>query len=79
MNKRMHVSVTIITLLFWLLAPVGSSLVAQPQAQEQSRSSQTGQGPTAPAELEAFLEPLMQELMDEHHIAGVAVSVVKDG
>jgi CubicO group peptidase (beta-lactamase class C family) len=40
----------------------------------------TAQGPTDdPAELEAYLDDLMAELMEEHHIAGAAVAVVKDG
>ena len=80
MNKRIAVgSVTIIILLFWSLAPVGSSLAAQLKTQEQSRSMQSGDGPTDPAELEAFLDQLMQEQMAEGHIAGAVVSVVKDG
>jgi CubicO group peptidase (beta-lactamase class C family) len=37
------------------------------------------QGPTDPAELEAFLDELFGRQMAEHHIAGAAVSVVKDG
>ena len=37
------------------------------------------QGPTDPAELEAFLDDLMAKDMEEHHIPGAAVSVVKDG
>src|SRR5687767_1383811 len=36
-------------------------------------------GPTDPAELEAFLDELLGQEMEEHHIAGAAVSVVKDG
>jgi CubicO group peptidase (beta-lactamase class C family) len=40
---------------------------------------QQGGGPTDPAELEAFLDELMAEQMKEYHIAGAAVSVVKDG
>lgn len=36
-------------------------------------------GPTDPAELEAFLDELMARQMEENHIAGAAVSVVKDG
>ena len=79
MNKRMHVSVTIIILLFWLLAPMSSSLAAQLQTQEQSRSLQSGLGPTDQAELEAFLDPFMRAQMYENHVAGAAVSVVKDG
>lgn len=37
------------------------------------------QGPTDPAELEAFLDELLRKEMEEYHIAGAAVSVVKDG
>lgn len=36
-------------------------------------------GPSDPAELEAFLDDLMARQMEEHHIPGAAVSVVKDG
>jgi CubicO group peptidase (beta-lactamase class C family) len=38
-----------------------------------------GQGLTDPAELEAFLDELMAEEMEAYHIAGAAVSVVKEG
>jgi len=79
MNKRMVGSVTITVLLFWQLMPIGSSLAAQLPAQEQFLSMQSGDGPTDLAELEAFLDRLMQEQMDEGHIAGAAVSVVKGG
>jgi CubicO group peptidase (beta-lactamase class C family) len=37
------------------------------------------QGPTDPAELEAFLDDLFARQMEENHIAGAAVAVVKDG
>ncbi len=37
------------------------------------------QGPADPTELEAFLDELLGKEMEEHHIAGAAVSVVKDG
>jgi len=40
---------------------------------------QQGGGPTDPAELEAFLDELMAGYLEEHHIAGAAVAVVKDG
>jgi CubicO group peptidase (beta-lactamase class C family) len=50
-------------------APSTRVLAAPPQQQ----------GPTDPAELKAFLDELMKEHMEEHHIAGAAVSVVKDG
>ncbi|MCE7937027.1 MAG: class A beta-lactamase-related serine hydrolase [Chloroflexi bacterium CFX6] len=38
-----------------------------------------GLGPSDPAEMEAFLDELMASQMAEHHIAGAAVAVVKDG
>jgi CubicO group peptidase (beta-lactamase class C family) len=38
-----------------------------------------GKGPTDQAELEAFLDDLFAKEMAENHIAGAAVSVVKDG
>ncbi len=37
------------------------------------------QGPTDPAELEAFLDGLLGKEMEDYHIVGAAVSVVKDG
>jgi CubicO group peptidase (beta-lactamase class C family) len=38
-----------------------------------------GQGPTNPVELEAFLDDFFATTMEEYHIAGAAVAVVKDG
>ena len=38
-----------------------------------------GQGPTDPAELETFLDDFFATTMEEYHIAGGAVAVVKDG
>jgi CubicO group peptidase (beta-lactamase class C family) len=37
------------------------------------------QGPTDPAELEAFLDDFFAQEMEAYHIAGAAISVVKDG
>ena len=37
------------------------------------------QGPTDPKELESFLDEFFARQMEEHHIAGAAVSIVKDG
>jgi CubicO group peptidase (beta-lactamase class C family) len=37
------------------------------------------QGPTEPAELESFLDDFFAKNMEEYHIAGAAVAVVKDG
>ena len=53
------------------LAAPGRDAVSAPQQQEQ--------GPTDPAELEAFLDDLIAEQMEEHHVPGATVAVVKDG
>src|SRR5512142_2951528 len=63
------------------------SMVASATAQENkvdsSRSLPSApsqpQGLTDPAELETFLDELLAKQMEEKHIAGAAVSVVKDG
>lgn len=52
--------------------PDGSAAVAEDPAAER-------QGPTDPAEVEAFLDGLMQAHMDDHDVAGATVSVVRDG
>lgn len=79
MNKYTVVSLTLITLLFWLMTPLGPLLATQRPPQEQSGPRQSGAGPTDPAELEAFLDQLMRAQMAEDHIAGAVVSVVQNG
>jgi hypothetical protein len=65
-----------------LLSTFGSGLTredrAAPVRNDRTAPSQ-GQGPIGPAELEAFLDELLAKEMEENHIAGAAVSVVKDG
>ncbi|HEU0291142.1 MAG TPA: serine hydrolase domain-containing protein [Anaerolineales bacterium] len=81
-KKSLPLSMTIVLSLAIL-----SSVVRSANAQESSvalgrnvsTASSQGQGPTDAAELEAFLDELLASQMDEHHIAGAAVSVVKDG
>jgi len=55
------------------------SIVAPAMAQGNSATPPQQQGPSDPAEMEAFMDELIEKQMDEHHIAGAAVSVVKDG
>jgi CubicO group peptidase (beta-lactamase class C family) len=63
-----------------LVSTVPAALAQEaPASPERSLSAASRQGPTDPAELEAFLDELMSRDMDEHHVAGAAVSVVKDG
>jgi CubicO group peptidase (beta-lactamase class C family) len=47
--------------------------------EEMPVSLNQAQGPTDAAEMEAFLDELFASHMEENHIAGAAVAVVKDG
>jgi CubicO group peptidase (beta-lactamase class C family) len=63
------------------------SIVGSASAQEGTMSSggnvltvpSQGPGPTDPAELEAFLDKVLATQMEENHIPGAAVAVVRDG
>src|SRR5215203_1237173 len=81
-KKFMAMSMTIMLTLVILLSTSGSATgqedrVAPGRNVPTSPSQQ--QGPTDPAELEAFLDKELGREMEKHHIAGAAVSVVKDG
>jgi len=71
-----------IILVFMMLLTAGS-VRAQENTIVPNRNVLTappqGQGPTDPIELEAFLDELMAAQMEEYHIPGAMVSVVKDG
>jgi CubicO group peptidase (beta-lactamase class C family) len=75
-------TMTVMLALAVLLSTSGSAM-AQENTVAPSRNVPTApsqqQGPTDPAELEAFLDELLGKEMEENHIAGAAVSVVKDG
>jgi CubicO group peptidase (beta-lactamase class C family) len=70
-------------LILVLLLSTGRSAMAQENKLLPVRNVPTAQsqalGPTDPAELETFLDGLLAQEMEEFHIAGAAVSVVKDG
>ncbi|MGE5264719.1 MAG: serine hydrolase domain-containing protein, partial [Acidobacteriota bacterium] len=84
MNKPLSIkkSMTMLLTLVILLS-LGAPVMAQENRVAPSRSvpaaPSQGQGPTDPAELEAFLDDLVGKQMKDYHIAGAAVSVVKDG
>lgn len=82
MKRSLALSMTIMLTLVILLSSVGSATAQEnrvaPGGDVPTAPSQ-GQGPTDPTELEAFLDKLMAKDMEEYHIAGAAVSVVKDG
>ena len=84
MNNQLHFKKTTIVILI-LLTLV--SLVESAMAQENRGTlvenahavPSQAQGPTDPAELEAFLDDFFARKIEEYHIAGAAISVVKDG
>src|SRR5918998_5177766 len=81
-KKFMAISMTIMLALVIVLSTSGSAM-GQEDRGVPSRNGPTGpseqEGPTDPAELEAFLDEELGKEMKKHHIAGAAVSVVKDG
>ncbi len=81
-KKFLAVVITMMLTLMILLSIVGSAMAQEnriaPGRNGPAAPSQP-QGPTDPAELESFLDELFAKQMEEHHIAGAAVSVVKDG
>jgi CubicO group peptidase (beta-lactamase class C family) len=74
--------IAMILTLVILISIVGSAMAQEngiaPDRDVPTAPSQA-QGPADPAEMEAFLDELMAKDMEEHHIPGAAVSVVKDG
>lgn len=66
-----------------ILRPHGGSVIAQEDTVASNGNIPAvpiqGQGPIDSPELEAFLDGLLKQEMDEYQIAGAAVSVVKDG
>jgi CubicO group peptidase (beta-lactamase class C family) len=76
-KKSMMVLLTLMTLLSVVGSAVAQENRVAPGGNVSTALSQ--QGPTDPAELEAFLDDLFAKDLEEYHIAGAAVSVVKDG
>jgi len=62
-----------------LLSTIAPVLAQVDDGENQSSMTSSLQGPTDPAEMEAFMDELLASEMEEYHIAGAAVSVVKDG
>jgi CubicO group peptidase (beta-lactamase class C family) len=81
-KKSLAFSMTILLTLMILLSTVGPA-IAQENRVASGRNvpaaPSLAHGPTDPAELESFLDGLLAQEMEEFHIAGAAVSVVKDG
>jgi CubicO group peptidase (beta-lactamase class C family) len=81
-QKPLAITVTILLTLAMLLSIVGSAM-AQEKGDATGRNALTvpsqAQGPTDPAELEAFLDNYFAKQMGDYHNVGAAISVVKDG
>ena len=80
-KKFVAKSLTIMFTLVTLLSLVTPAMAQQNSVTARKKvpiASSQEQGPTDPAELEAFLDELLGKEMEENHIAGAAVSVVKD-
>jgi CubicO group peptidase (beta-lactamase class C family) len=81
-KKSLAFSMTILLTLMILLSNLGSAMAQEDRvASDRNVPAAPPQapGPSGRAELEAFLNDLLGREMEEFHIAGAAVSVVKDG
>jgi CubicO group peptidase (beta-lactamase class C family) len=83
MNHVRKFKRSLLMLALVIVLPLVAPVVAQanrvaPDVKLNAPSAQ-GLGPADPAELGAFLDDLLAKQMAENHIAGAAVSVVKDG
>jgi len=76
--NRLVILLSLVTLLSGRLALAHADLTA-PDTDALSTSLSQPEGPTDPVELEAFFDDFMVTQMEEHHVAGAAVAVVKDG
>lgn len=82
-KKSLATSLAIVLTLILLLSIVvpvmaqGSKFAVS--GRERPIMSSQLQGPTDPIEMEAFMDNLLKKEIDENHIAGAAVAVVKDG
>ncbi len=83
MNRLLFVKSIVAMLALVTLLSLGAPVMAQENRGAPGGNAPTAplqtQGPTDRAELETFLDKLMAKDMQENHIAGAAVSVVKDG
>src|SRR5215218_6431855 len=81
-KKFMAISVPIMLALVIVLSTSGSAMGQENEVTAGGNgptAASQQQGPTDPTEMEAFLDKELGKEMENHHIAGAAVSVVKDG
>jgi CubicO group peptidase (beta-lactamase class C family) len=79
--RFMAIPATIMLALVILLSTSGSAMGREDKVTPGRNvpTAPSQQGPTDRAELETFLDKELGREMEKHHIAGAAVSVVKDG
>jgi CubicO group peptidase (beta-lactamase class C family) len=68
-----------LAMVLWVVAPAVAQQNPVVSGGSVSIAPTVGRGPTDPAELETFLDDFFTMTMEEYHIAGAAVAVVKDG
>ncbi len=79
-TKRLSIMLVMAALLMVSFAvPVAARAGGVAVGEEMPVSLNQAQGPTDPAEMEAFMDELIPRQMEERHIAGAAIAVVKDG
>jgi CubicO group peptidase (beta-lactamase class C family) len=77
--QKVHILALLTALLLSFAAPAAVQTGGVAAGEELPVSPNQAQGPTDAAEMEAFMDDLFARHMDEYHIAGAAVAVVKDG
>ena len=77
-NKSMTIILTLMVLLS-LVTPVMARKAEAASDKNMPVVSSQAQGPTDAVEMEEFMDDLFARDMEDYHIAGAAVAVVKDG
>src|SRR5215208_6581135 len=81
-KRFMAISMMIMLAVVIVLSTSGSAMGQENKVtagENGPTTSSQQQGPTDRAEMEAFMDEELAKEMEKHHIAGAAVSVVKDG
>jgi len=77
-KKALTKSVLLVLTLLLLPSIVTPAMAEENRVAVEMNVPTVSTGPTDPAEMEAFLDDLITKEMEENHIAGAAVSVVKN-
>lgn len=79
MFKKFLVISMSLKLALILLLSIAAPAMAQQNGLDAGIVKPAANGPTDPAEMEAFLDDFFAQTLEDNHIAGAAISVVKDG